>query len=160
MRYRQDLCHPEVIGFKFCYVIHYDLGSHLKSSGPGFIRNVSIHFIKVKINQSGIIKYIRHSVIIYCIRRIPLHSKNIASKHDMSLQWRNNERDCVSNHRRLHCLLNRFFKCISNKTPKPRVTGLCEGNSPVTCEFPPQRASNAENVSIWWRDHVILWGML
>ena len=33
------------------------------------------------------------------------------------------------------------------------VTGLCEGNSPVTGEFPTQRASNAENVSIWWRHH-------
>ena len=34
-----------------------------------------------------------------------------------------------------------------------RVTGLCEGNSPVTGEFPAQRASNAENISIWWRHH-------
>ena len=34
---------------------------------------------------------------------------------------------------------------------KVRVTGLCEENSPVTCEFASQRASNAENVSIWWR---------
>ena len=35
----------------------------------------------------------------------------------------------------------------SKKTSKLRVTGLCEGNSPVTDEFPAQRASNAENVS-------------
>ena len=27
------------------------------------------------------------------------------------------------------------------------------GNSPVTGEFPAQMASNAENVSIWWRNH-------
>ena len=27
------------------------------------------------------------------------------------------------------------------------------GNSPVTGEFPAQMASNAENVSIWWRQH-------
>ena len=40
------------------------------------------------------------------------------------------------------------------KTSKLRVTGLCEGNSLVTSEFPAQRASNAENVSIWWRFHV------
>ena len=39
------------------------------------------------------------------------------------------------------------------ETSKLRVTGLCEGNSPVTGEFPAQRASNAENVSIWWRHH-------
>ena len=34
-------------------------------------------------------------------------------------------------------------------------TGLCEENSPVTGEFSAQRASNAENVSIWWRHHEI-----
>ena len=32
----------------------------------------------------------------------------------------------------------------SKKTPKLRVTGLCDGNSPVTGKFPAQRASNAE----------------
>ena len=32
-----------------------------------------------------------------------------------------------------------------------RFTGLPEGYSPVTGEFPAQRASNAQNVSIWWR---------
>ena len=29
-------------------------------------------------------------------------------------------------------------------------------NSPVTSEFPIQMASNAENVSIWWRHHEFL----
>ena len=29
------------------------------------------------------------------------------------------------------------------------------GNSQVTGEFPAQRACNVENVSIWWRHHVI-----
>ena len=51
-------------------------------------------------------------------------------------------------------LLNRLFRCRSQKTSKLRVTGLCEGNSTVTSEIPAQRASNAENVSIWWRHHV------
>ena len=41
----------------------------------------------------------------------------------------------------------------SKKTSKLRVTGLCEGNSPVSGEFPAQRTSNAENVFIWWRHH-------
>ena len=41
----------------------------------------------------------------------------------------------------------------SKKTRKLYVTGLCEGNSPVNGEFPALRASNAENVSIWWRDN-------
>ena len=72
-----------------------------------------------------------------------------------------------------------FFRRISKKTSKLRVTGICVGNSPgpvnsphrgpvtrkmfpfddvitnspVTGEFPAQKASNAENVSIWWHHH-------
>ena len=38
-------------------------------------------------------------------------------------------------------------------TSKFRVTGLCEGISPGTGEFPTQRASKAENVSMWLRHH-------
>ena len=68
-----------------------------------------------------------------------------------TLQWRHNERDGVSNHQRLDCLLNRLFRGRSKKTLKLRVTGLCERNPPVTGGFPTQCASNAENVSIWWR---------
>ena len=45
--------------------------------------------------------------------------------------------------------------CRSKETSELRVTGLCEGGSPVTDEFPTQRASNAENVSIGWRHHDI-----
>ena len=41
------------------------------------------------------------------------------------------------------------------KTSELRVTGLCVGNSPETGEFPAQMASNAENVSIWWRHDVV-----
>ena len=41
----------------------------------------------------------------------------------------------------------------SKKTSKLRVTGLWEGNSLVTGEFPAQRTSNVEKVSIWWRHH-------
>ena len=28
---------------------------------------------------------------------------------------------------------------------------FCAGNSPVASEFPAHKASNTENVSIWWR---------
>ena len=51
----------------------------------------------------------------------------------------------VSNHRRLDCLPNRLFRCRSKKISKLRVTGLCEGNPPVTGGFPSQRVSDAEN---------------
>ena len=72
-----------------------------------------------------------------------------------SLQWRHNGRDCVSNHQPRRCLLNRPFRRRSKKTSKPRVTGLCAGNSPMAGEFPAQMASTAENVSIWWRHYVL-----
>ena len=65
-----------------------------------------------------------------------------------SLQWRHIDCGGVSNHRRLDCLLIRLFR--PKKTPKLRVTGLCEGDTPVTVGFPSQKASIAENVSIWW----------
>ena len=71
------------------------------------------------------------------------------------LQWRHNGLDCVSNHQPHDCLLNRLFRRRSKKTSKLRVTGLCAGNSPGTGEFPAQMASNAENVSIWWRHHAV-----
>ena len=73
-----------------------------------------------------------------------------------TLQWRHNGRDGVPNHQPHHCLLNRLFRRRSKKTSKLPVTGLCAGNSPVTGEFPAQMASNAENVSVWWRHHELV----
>ena len=72
----------------------------------------------------------------------------------ISLQWRHNERDGVSNHQAHDCLLNRLFRSRSKKTSKLRVTGLCVGNSAVTGEFPAYRVSNAENFPF---DDVIMW---
>ena len=72
----------------------------------------------------------------------------------LTLRWRHNVHGVVSNHQPHQCLLNRLFGCRSKKTSKLRVTGLCAGYSPETGEFPAQMASNAENVSIWWRHHV------
>ena len=51
-----------------------------------------------------------------------------------TLQWHHNERDGVSNHQPHDCLL------------------ICSGTD-HSGEFPAQRTSNAENVSIWWRHH-------
>ena len=72
-----------------------------------------------------------------------------------TLRWRHNGRDSVSNQQPHDCLLNRLFRRISKKTSMLRVTGLCVGNSPGTGEFLAQMASNAENISIWWRHHEI-----
>ena len=71
----------------------------------------------------------------------------------MCFRWRHSGWDGVSNHQPHDCLLNCLFSHGSKKISELRVTNLCAGNSPVTGEFPAQMASNAENVSIWWRHH-------
>ena len=114
----------------------------------------------------------KHTLWIFCLnykfsRKFAI-SKEMSSKRwpfcssinmclvsvlQITLQWRHNDRDGVSNHQLHHCFFNRLFRRRSEKTSKLSVAGLCAGNSPVTDEFPAQRASNAENVSIWWRHH-------
>ena len=51
----------------------------------------------------------------------------------VALQWRQNGLNGVSNHRRFECLM---FRHIWKKTSKLCNTGLCEGNSSVTGDFP------------------------
>ena len=74
-------------------------------------------------------------------------------KNGRTLQRRYNGCDGISNLQPHNCLLNRLFRPRSKKTSKLGITGLCGGNSPVTGEFPAQRANNTENVSIWWCHH-------
>ena len=54
----------------------------------------------------------------------------------VSLRWRHNGRENVSNHQPHDCLLNRLFRRRSKKTSKLRVTGLCVGNSPGPVNSP------------------------
>ena len=70
------------------------------------------------------------------------------------IQWRHNERNGVSVHLRLDGLVNRLFRPRRKKISKLCVTGLFGWNSPVIGEFPSQKVSNKESVSIWWRHHV------
>ena len=93
-----------------------------------------------------------HFVCTECVE--PITVTNFSCLwHSGPLQWRHNECDGVSNHRRLHCLLKFWFMRRSKKTSKLRVTGLCAGKSPVTGEFPAQKTSVTEYASIWWRHH-------
>ena len=91
--------------------------------------------------------YIQVSLYIPKTKALSMHYK-------VSLQWRHNGHNSISNHQLHDCLLNRLFRRRSKETSKHRVTGLCAGNSPGTGEFPAQMASNAENASIWWHHHV------
>ena len=70
-----------------------------------------------------------------------------------TLQWCHNKCNDISNRQPHDCWINRLFRHWSKKTSKLHITGLCEGNSPVTSEFPEQRASYTKNVSIWWHHY-------
>ena len=86
-------------------------------------------------------------------RLSPFLASTPLEKFLLTLQWRHNGLDDVSNHQPHHCLLVHLFGRRSKKTSKLRVTGLYAGNSPGTGELPAQMASNGENVSIWWHHH-------
>ena len=77
------------------------------------------------------------------------------SDHEESkFTLRHNERDGVSNHRvSIVCLTVCWGADQRKHVSELRVTGLCEGNPPVTGGFLSQRSGNAENVSI---DDVII----
>ena len=92
--------------------------------------------------------YVWHLMLNYSSSYLHM-LKSTHLKHLNPLYWRHNDNDGVSNHQPHVCLRNRLFRRRSKKTSKLRVTGICVG----TGEFPAQRASYAENVSIWWRHH-------
>ena len=75
--------------------------------------------------------------LIFVSKRVP-GSIHRVSQIVLTLQWRHNGRDSVSNHQPHDCFLNRLFRHRSKKTSKLRVTGLCAGNSPEAGEFPAQ----------------------
>ena len=83
------------------------------------------------------------------IRRL---SVNMGSQ-DTPLQWRHDERDASQIPSLTIIYSTVYSRRRSKKTSNFRVTVLCAGNSPVTGEFPTQRASDVENVSILWRHH-------
>ena len=105
--------------------------------------------------DSGYLDGSQNNALLWVIRLLKLSCgwHHMAQVIPWALLWRHNEGECVSNHQPHDCLLSHLFGRWSKKTPKLRVAGLCAGNSPETDEFPAQMASNAENVSIWWRHH-------
>ena len=70
-----------------------------------------------------------------------------------SLKWRHNERDGVSNHQPHDCLLIFLFKAQIKENTKAPCHCLLWGEFTGDRWIPPQKASNAEDVSIWWRHH-------
>ena len=117
--------------------------------------DVSSNEVTMKITSSG--KKKKHDIALWPWKIMVNHLQGSTKipKTLNTLQWRHNSRDDISNHQPYYFLLNRLFRRRSKKTSKLRVTSLCEGNSPVTDEFPAQRASNAEMFS--FGDVIMKW---
>ena len=67
---------------------------------------------------------------------LPLADFYVSGVFMMTIQWRHNDRDGVWNHQLHDGLFYRLIKAHVQETSKLRVTGLWEGNSPVTGGFP------------------------
>ena len=87
--------------------------------------NDHIRFLKFKFPVAMHAPYKTNELLLMSYVINKSHQDKYPSK------WRHNGRDGVSNHQTHDYLFNRIFKRW----------------------FPAQRASNAENVSIWWRHH-------
>ena len=61
----------------------------------------------------------------------------------ITLHWRHNDHDGISNHQP-HCVYLAVYSDADQRKHQSSGAG----------EFPAQRASYTENVSIWWRHHV------
>ena len=101
-------------------------------------------------------------------RTLPIWISNIRRWHKVTLQWRHNERNCVSNHQPHDCLLNRLFRRRSKKNQSPAslaLLGEFTGDRWITT----QRASNAEMFPFddvimkirqyenWWKTLLQFW---
>ena len=76
-----------------------------------------------------------------CYRNQWLSSSTLTHLCVSCLQWINlaEKSNVAVSIVRLGYLFHHFFRRRSKKTSKFRVTGFCEGHSPVTDEFPAQR---------------------
>ena len=97
---------------------------------------------------------------------LSVHSSRIAILYmggpwwlSLPLQWLHNERDGVSNHWRIDCLLNRLFRCRSKKTPKaPRhwtLWGEFSGHRWIPCSKFQWRGKCFHLMRSSWRPSIL-----
>ena len=77
---------------------------------------------------------------------VSLHKKSETSDKPITLQWRNNERDGVSNQPFAQAQIKENIKA-------PHLWPLWWEFTGDRWIHPPHRTTNAENISTWWRHH-------
>ena len=139
------------------HILEWDLfyyALELKKVGPPGYLSIKYHWFKHCLNQRY---YLNLSVspVPYGVtkqRWVNSHLNNTCPTHFITAtpywkRWRLKSRAS-------RLFAQPFVQAQIKERSKLRVTGLCEGNPPVTGGFPSQRASKAKNVSIGWRHHV------
>ena len=123
-----SIARPSVL-FEWLYTLRITLLQYCRCRWPGDATNEVI-----------ILSHLTRNILI-STQEILIFWEN-GLFNGSALQWRHNDGDGVSTHQPRDCLLNRLFRCRSNQTPKLRVTGLCEGNSPLTGRFGYKKISS------------------
>ena len=124
----------------FCSVVVYLMYLYHHIPAIALYRSVEGGFLFQLLCSLWCVPIIGYIIWSECHIRISLSS---LCRLILTLRWRHNARDGVSNHQRHDCLLNSLFGRRSKKTSKLCVAGLCAGKSPGTGEFPAQMASYA-----------------
>ena len=119
--------------------------------GKGILNQVTLLKIKSEINQNVLtnpitLTYVQKNVyasygimtdfFYHGTDRRALYIEGPPARRYISLRWRHNWRDGVSNHQPPDCVLNRLFRRRSKKTSKLRVIGVCAGKSPGPVNSP------------------------
>ena len=143
-------------GYKSYHTFHEDIiGTFVKCGGhltveqhPRDIRCAGFSKARKRINLKLLeVNRVRY---IWLPRSLPGIIQINNMLNNSALQWRHSGRDGVSNNQPNDCLLNRLFSADQRKH-QSSASLVFWGE--LTGEFPAQRASTAENISIWWRQH-------
>ena len=156
LKTQNKACPMDNLGFKYFIIIYW----WILNKPPNNKYEITIIAIlgEVRLSETSMNQHKYSRVLLW---RGPIyHGCTYATvmraaerKLDLTLQWRHNEHNGVSNHQPHIVYSTVYSRCRSKNKSKLHVTGFCEGNSPVTSEFPAQRTSYTENVFIWWRHH-------
>ena len=88
-----------------------------------------------------------YAIIAYCFTLVITRSLQLWGNRGTNMIASKTSQSCLRAVDRLTAWWRHQMEIFS------ALLAIYAGNSPVTGEFPVQRASNAENISIWWRHH-------
>ena len=93
---------------------------------------------------------------LFCSFHLFCHTLLTLSQNDITLQWSHDGRDGVSNHRRLHCLLNCCFKRRSKKNQSSASLAFVRENHRWPVNSPHKWPVTRKMTSSWRPKHYLI----